>query len=141
MPVKQFADTSAVSIAYAIDAAAKASELSATEFKYVPFTSEEFQLSKEAQQSTAITSDRRPNGSKNTQGSASGSIGTEFGYAPFILDMLKLAVMGAWQEETAGGTSTGAMYARGRPQLLRGREAHQRGEERYQDQFPRALFR
>lgn len=110
MPTKQFADTSAVSIAYAIDAAADATELTATEFMYVPYTSEGFQLAKETQQSTAITSDRRPSGSKNTRGSASGSVGTEFGYAPFILDMLKLAVMGDWVEETAAGTPTGGFH-------------------------------
>lgn len=109
MPVKQFADTSSVSIAYAIDAAATASELSAAEFNYVPFTTEGFALAKESQQSAAITSDRRPSGSKNTQGSASGSVGTELGYAPFVLDMLKLAVMNEWTEDTSA--ADGSLYA------------------------------
>lgn len=111
MPIKQFADTSAVSIAYAIDDAADSSELTATGFNYVPYTSEGFQLSKESQSSTAITSDRRPSGSKNTQGSASGSVATEFGYAPFILDMISLAMMSNWVAEVVGGNPTGAMIA------------------------------
>lgn len=102
MPVKQFADTSAVSIAYAIDDAAKASELTASSFSYIPFTTEGFSLAKESQQSAAITNDRRPSGSKNTQGSATGSVGTEFGYAPFILDMLQMALMSSWTDETTG---------------------------------------
>lgn len=98
--IRSFADTSSVSIAYGIDGAANASELTITELNYVPFTTEGFALSKESQQSTSITSDRRPGGSKNTQGSASGSVGTEFGYAPFVLDMLKLAMMSEWEEDT-----------------------------------------
>lgn len=112
MPIRQFADTSSVSIAYAIDNAADSSELTETDFTYVPFTSEGFQITKESQQSTAITANRRPSGSKNTQGSASGSVSAEFGYVDFILDMLKLSLMGEWQEEMDDSDSaTGAMYA------------------------------
>lgn len=100
--IKQFADTSAVSLSYAIDDAANASELTATEFNYIPYTSEGFQLTKESQISTAITSDRRISGSKNTRGTASGSATVEFGHTPFALDMLKLAMMGEWQAGDAG---------------------------------------
>lgn len=96
MPVKTFSDTSAVSLAYAIDDAADASEVSAAEFNYVPYTSEGFALAKDTSQSAAITIDRRRSGSKNTKGTASGSVDMEFGHTPFILDMLQLAMMGKW---------------------------------------------
>lgn len=97
MPIRSFSDTSAVSLAYAIDAAADASELTATKFNYVPFTQEGFQLSKEAQMSTAIRGNRRPSGSKNTSGTASGSAGLEFGLTPFIDDMLEASMMSEWK--------------------------------------------
>lgn len=100
MPVKQFNDTSIVSVGYAIDNAANEGELSATEMTYVPYTTEGFSISKETKQSGAIVNDRRPNGSKNTNGSASGSFTTEFGYAPFVLDMLQVALMSTWTEDT-----------------------------------------
>lgn len=112
MPVKNFADTSAVSIAYAIDGAADSLELVATEFNYVPYTSEGFQLTKETQISTAITDDRRVAGSKNTRGSAAGAASLEFGYTPFINDMLQLSLMSTWEQEMQidGTTPTGSDY-------------------------------
>lgn len=100
MPIKRYADTSAVSLAYAISSAADSSELTPTEFSYIPYTSEGFSMSKESQASTAIRSNRRPGGSKNTKGSASGSAGLELGHTPFVLDMLKMTMMGKWEEET-----------------------------------------
>jgi len=100
--IKQFADTSAVALSYAIDDAPNASEMTATELKRIPYTSEGFQLSKESQTSTAITKDRRISGSKNTRGSASGSATVEFGHTPFVKDMLSLALMGEWQAGDTG---------------------------------------
>ena len=100
--IRQFADTSSVSLAYAIDSAPDSTGLSATEFNYVPFTSEGFQLAKDSQMSTAITSDRRHSGSKNTKGNATGSASLEFGYTPFCLDMLQLAMMSSWEEGEVG---------------------------------------
>jgi hypothetical protein len=94
--IKQFADTAAVSLAYAIDGAGNESEVTATALEYIPFTSEGFQMSKESQTSTAISGDRRVQGSKNTSGSAAGAATMEFGYTPFILDMLQLALMEKW---------------------------------------------
>ncbi len=108
MPIKQFADTSAVAVAYAIDNAANAGELTATTFNYIPYTSEGFQLSKETKVSTAITDDRRVSGSKNTKGTAAGAASIEFGYTPFVLDMLKLAMMGDWVTDTVA--ADGSMF-------------------------------
>ena len=94
--IKSFTDTSAVSLAYALDGAANASEVTATALTYLPFTQEGFQLSKDSQMSTAIRGDRRQSGSKNTKGTASGSAGLEFGVTPFINDMLQAAMMSEW---------------------------------------------
>lgn len=104
MPVKTFADTSSVAIAYAVNDAANNKELgSSVALHFVPFTTEGFSLSKDSQTSTAISSDRRVSGSKNTQGSASGSVTMELGYNDFIKDMMSLAMMGAWQDNGDGG--------------------------------------
>lgn len=96
MTVRSFADTSSVSLAYAIGDGTAAADFSAVDFNYLPYTTEGFQMSKEPKVSTAITSDRRPTGSKNTKGSASGAATIEFGAAPFVLDMLSMALMNDW---------------------------------------------
>lgn len=96
--IRSFTDTSAVSLAYALDDAADASEVTTDKLTYLPFTQEGFQLSKDSQMSTAIRGDRRPSGSKNTKGTAAGSAGLEFGVNPFCLDMLKAAMMSDWIE-------------------------------------------
>jgi len=98
MPVRSFADTSAVSLAYAIADATTPAEVTAAapQFSYLPFTTEGFNMAKEAKASTAITNDRRPNNSKNTKGSASGATTLEFGATPFIQDMLALGLMSEW---------------------------------------------
>lgn len=98
--IRSFTDTSAVSLAYALDGAADASELTATSLTYLPFTQEGFQLSKDSQMSTAIRGDRRQSGSKNTKGTAAGSAGLEFGVTPFVNDMLKAAMMSEWVNHT-----------------------------------------
>lgn len=95
--VKSFNDTSAVSLAYAIGNGADATEFQGEEFNLIPYTTEGFQMSKEPKMSTAITNDRRPNNSKNTKGTASGSFGTEFGLTPLFLDLLSLSLMNTWQ--------------------------------------------
>lgn len=100
MPIKQFQDTSSVSIAYAMSDAADASELASPVMKYLPYTTETFTMAKESQASTAISGDRRPNGSKNTKGTATGAVGLEFGYADFISDMLEASMMNGWTEDT-----------------------------------------
>ena len=110
MPIKQFQDTSSVSIAYAMDDAADSSELSSPEMKYLPYTTEGFTMAKETQASTAISSDRRPNGSKNTKGTATGSVGLEFGFANFIADMLSASLMNTWTVDTAAADGSEFIY-------------------------------
>lgn len=115
MPIKRYADTSAVSLAYALSNAADESELDIEEMRYIPYTSEGFAMSKDSKQSTAVSGDRRPGGSKNTKGSASGSAGLEMGHTPFVVDMLQLAMMSEWEDETeddgSGNTTpTGARF-------------------------------
>lgn len=100
MPTKTFQDTSSVSIAYALSDAANASEVSIGDMKYLPYTTEGFTMAKEMQASTSITQDRRPNGSKNTKGTATGSVGLEFGYVDFIGDMLAATLMNDWQVDS-----------------------------------------
>lgn len=107
MPVRSFTDTSAVSLAYAIGSGTAPADFSLAQFKYLPYTSEGFQMSKEAQESTAITTNRRSAGSKNTRGSASGSVTLEFGAAPFVRDMLSLALMSEWADVTTGVAADG----------------------------------
>jgi hypothetical protein len=97
MPVRSFTDTSAVSLAYALGDGIAPADFAATPFFYIPYTSEGFQMSKEAKKSTAITNDRRASGSKNTKGSASGSATMEFGGPQFIRDMLAMALMSDWK--------------------------------------------
>lgn len=100
MAIKSFADTSAVSLAYAFSDAAKDSELSASlEMTYIPFTTEGFSMGKDAQESTAITSNRRSKGSKNTKGNAEGAATIEFGAAEFCKDFLAAALMSDWDND------------------------------------------
>lgn len=68
MPIKRYADTSAVSLAYALSNAADESELDIEEMRYIPYTSEGFAMSKDSKQSTAIGGDRRPRGVQEHQG-------------------------------------------------------------------------
>lgn len=98
MPVRSFTDTSAVSIAYALGDGLTPAEFAGKQFSYLPYTSEGLQMQKEARTSTAITTSRRTSGSKNTRGSASGSVGLEFGAAPFIMDMLAVSLMSEWAD-------------------------------------------
>lgn len=102
MPIKSFADTSSVSLAYALSDAANATEADLASMNYVPFTTEGFTMAKEAKTSTAITDNRRTSGSKNTKGSASGAATLEFGATPFILDMLSAALMNDWSGDEGG---------------------------------------
>lgn len=97
MPVRSFTDTSAVSLAYALGDGIAPADFAAATFTYIPYTSEGFQMSKEAKKSAAITNDRRSTGSKNTKGSASGSAAVEFGGPQFIRDMLAMAMMSDWK--------------------------------------------
>ena len=96
MAIKSFADTSAVSLAYAFTDAATATEVVATDFQLVPFTTEGFTLSKEAKTSQAISGSRRTRGSKNTKGTASGALTVEFGAVKFCLDMIQAALQSTW---------------------------------------------
>ncbi len=98
MTIRSFADTSAVSLAYAMSDAANQSELApSTPFTFMPFTTEGFTMSKESQTSAAIRGNRRNYGSKNTRGSAAGASTIEFGGVQFALDMLQLLMMNDWQ--------------------------------------------
>ena len=65
MPIKSFADTSSVSLAYALSDDANATEAALASMNYVPFTTEGFAMAKEAKTSTAITDNRRTSGSKH----------------------------------------------------------------------------
>ena len=104
MTIKSFADTSAVSLAYAFSTAADSTDTPPTTLKYLPFTSEGFKLSKEAKSSTAIGSNRRNLGSKNTKGTAEGAATIEFGGAQFCRDMLQAAMLIAWTPGAVPGT-------------------------------------
>lgn len=105
MPIKQYNDTSSVSVAYALVDSASATEVGndAMFSTLVPFTSEGFEMSKETKTSTAMTGSRRPNGSKNTKGSATGSLSTEFGFTQFTIDMLAMSMMNRWEFPMDGG--------------------------------------
>lgn len=100
MTIKSFADTSAVSLAYAFSTAASKTDTPPTTLQVLPFTSEGFKLSKEAKSSTAIGSNRRNLGSKNTKGTAEGAATIEFGGAQFCRDMLQAALMNVWTPGT-----------------------------------------
>lgn len=97
MTVRSFADTSAVSLSYALSDATSAAELSAVPANYLPYTTEGFSMQKEAVMSTAIRGDRRTTGSKNTRGSATAAATVEFGGSQFCLDMLQLTMMNTWK--------------------------------------------
>lgn len=96
--VRSFSDTSAVSLAYIVSDVADEATAQGEAFNYLPYTTEGFQMSKEPKMSTAITKDRRPNNSKNTKGTASGAATIEFGAAPFVLDLLSVAMMAEWTQ-------------------------------------------
>lgn len=113
MPVKSFTDSSAVSLAYAIGDGTTAAEFAAIPFNYIPFTTEGFNMAKEAKTSTAITNDRRQNNSKNTKGSASGAVTTEFGATPFIQDMLSMGLMNEWAPVDELDTTKGVFITDG----------------------------
>lgn len=107
MTVRSFADTSSVSLAYAIGDGTTAADFAAQDFHFLPYTQEGFQMTKEPKSSTAITNDRRPTGAKNTKGSASGAATIEFGAAPFVLDMLSMTLMNDWKMVDVGDPTKG----------------------------------
>lgn len=110
MAVKTFADTSAVSVAYALDNAADSSEVTATDLKLIPFTQENFTMGKESQQSAAITGNRRVTGQKNTSGTASGGWTSEMGLTPFVMDFFQLAAMNEWQDDTVAADGSKFLF-------------------------------
>lgn len=99
MAIKSFADTSAVSLAYAFSDAADAAEVLSTELNLIPYTTEGFTMAKEAKTSQAISGSRRSKGSKNTKGTASGAFTIEFGATPFCMDMLQALLMNTWEQD------------------------------------------
>lgn len=107
MTVRSFTDSSAISLAYALTDGTTPAEVSGATFKYLPYTSEGFQMSKAAQMSTAIRNDRRTRGSKNTRGTASGSATVEFGGVDFIQDLLSLTLMSNWANVDAVNPALG----------------------------------
>lgn len=96
--VKSFNDSSSVSLAYALGDGAGPADFTGQAFEYIPYTSEGFTMTKEPKTSTAITNDRRPRNSKNTKGSASGSVSVEFGAVGFVQDMISQALMDDWAQ-------------------------------------------
>ena len=103
MAIKSYADTSAVSLAYAFSDAANKEDLpTGIAMGLVPFRDEGFNMAKEAQVSAAISNSRRIKGSKNTKGTASGSLTVEFGGVDFALDMLQAALMNTWTVQPDG---------------------------------------
>lgn len=116
--VKSFNDTSAVSLAYAIGNGADATEFQGETFNLIPYTTEGFQMSKEPKMSTAIGGDRRPNNSKNTKGTASGSFGYEFGATPMALDFLSLALMNNWSPVDDLDATKGTLITDGEEKLF-----------------------
>lgn len=111
--VKSFNDTSAVSLAYTLGSGATAADFSGKPFKYLPYTTEGFQMSKEPKMSTAITSSRRPNNSKNTKGTASGAATIEFGGTDFALDMLSASLMADWEDVDPADPTAGKFLTDG----------------------------
>ena len=97
--ISSFNDTSAVSVAYAINDSADKATVTAAKpaMKLLPFTSESFTMQKESKTSEAIRGDRRTSGSKNTKGSANGGLTIEFGAVDFALDLLQLTMMNVWK--------------------------------------------
>lgn len=99
MPVREFADSSAVSIAFLRTTAADREEfdkLSDKQFRYVPFTEENYTAGLESTESNAITSSRRPKDSKNVRGTASGGWTSEFGFTEFCRQMLEMGLQANW---------------------------------------------
>lgn len=113
MTIRSFADTSAVSLAYAISDGTTPADFASTDFTFLPYTTEGFNMAKEAKTSSAITNDRRVSGSKNTRGSASGSATVEFGAVPFINDMLSLVLMNEWKLIDDGDPTKGSFITDG----------------------------
>lgn len=103
MAIKTYADTSAVSLAYAFSDAYNRQDVLEEDvpltMKVVGYTSEGFSMSKESQRSEAITDSRRPQGSKNTKGSAEGQLTQEFGVTSIFADMLQAALMNTWTDK------------------------------------------
>lgn len=100
MAIKQFADTSAVSIGMAVTDASKVDELPADlELMRVPFTTESMSQSREAQKSTAITNSRRYKGQKNIKGTAGGGFSSEMGFEPVTLTLLSVALRNEWKTD------------------------------------------
>lgn len=96
MAIREFADSSAVSIAFNRTDAANKTEFEALAdktFRYVPFTEENYTAGLEATESNAITSSRRPKDSKNVRGTASGGWTSEFGVTEFCRQMLEMGLM------------------------------------------------
>lgn len=105
MPVRQFTDTSAVAVAYVRDNAATLEEFKANgdhEMRFVPYTAENHTVGLDSTKSTAITSSRRSNGSKNTRGSASAGWTSEMGFTQFIRDMLEMSFMDDFKKVADG---------------------------------------
>jgi hypothetical protein len=113
MPIKSFSDSSAVSVAYALGDGATAADFAAVNFNLLPFTTEGFQMQKDPKMSTAITNDRRPQGSKNTKGSAKGAVTVEFGATPFVRDLLSLALMNDWNPVDSADATKGTFLLDG----------------------------
>jgi len=112
--IRSFSDTSAVSLAYALSDASKASELATPlALEYLPFTTEGFSMSKEGVLSTAIRGTRRTSGSKNTRGSAAGAATIEFGAVDFTLDFLELMLMNNWKPVDTDDADAGQYLADG----------------------------
>lgn len=99
--VKSFNDSSSVALAYAISPMDSKSDFvgaSRVPMKLIPFTTESFAMQKESKSSTAISGNRRTSGSKNTKGSANGGATVEFGATPWVLDLLRLILLGEWKD-------------------------------------------
>jgi hypothetical protein len=106
MAIKTYADTSAVSLAYAFSDAYDREDILTEDapltMKVVGYTSEGFSMSKESQRSESITDSRRPQGSKNTKGVAEGQLTQEFGVTDVFRDMLQAAMMNTWSADQGG---------------------------------------
>ena len=105
MPVREFADSSAVSIAFLRTTAANREEfdkLTDKQFRYVPFTEENYTAGLESTESNAITSSRRPKDAKNVRGTANGGWTSEFGVTEFCRQMLEMGLMSGFDKLADG---------------------------------------